>query len=939
MRRMALKLRLQAAVNAPITDFPNVPFADAPLRARPGGVMGLQEKPESNRFAAMGGLFRRVTAIQWLIFSGVGIVLAITLATAALVLQFRDRTMAAAERELANTAQVLSRHFDQQLTVLQRVHGDVQDFAREERIDTPEAFEQRMSTPEVRDMLRSKLQAFPHVGALNLFGADGKVINSTQDGPLPAVSIADRRYFKEFTSGRPVPETLVEAVKSKVTGNWTLVFARRILGRTGKIVGFAVRGVEPVHFEDFCASLALGGETSVSMILRDGTIFARFPHDASLVGRNIADTPLFQKVLALNGTAAGRFSSVAQGEERLGSVRPLANFPILMVATTTTEHALANWRAQTKLQFGAALLAVMVVIATIWLIVAQLKRQHRAAQHLLIEKSQHLDNAINNMTQGLLLFSASGHLVICNQSYLDMFGLSSDVVKPGCHLRDMILLRKELGSFTGDVDEYCAKFTDAYHKEIQDTVVDIPDGRKIRLIYKRSSDGGWATTLEDVTERSRFEARIEHLAHYDALTDLPNRTLFQLHAEEMVARLPKAPFAILYIDIDEFKGINDSLGHLIGDEFLRTVSLRLKTCVGSDDFVARLGGDEFAVVQHSAASQADVDGLIAAIYGALRMPFECHGHRLSADASIGVALAPRDGSDLMELLKSADLAMYAAKAAGRRVHRFFEPGMETEANSRRELEHDMRAAMAEGGFEVHYQPLADLDSEKIVGCEALLRWRHPLRGMISPAEFVPLAEETGLIQEIGQWVLDTACREAAKWPLHVRIAVNVSPVQFKSQTLALNVASALAKSGLDPRRLELEITEAVLIGDDEAALTTFAQLRELGVHIALDDFGTGYSSLRYLHRFPFDKIKIDRAFVKEVTDDTGSSSIIRAVVGIASERNMITTAEGVETRSQFETVRELGCTQMQGYLFSAARPAHEIRAMLVLEEAAAASVA
>jgi diguanylate cyclase (GGDEF)-like protein len=901
--------------------------------------MGHPEKLGSDHFAALSGVFRRVSAIQWLIFSGVGIVLAITLATAFLVLQFRDRTMEAAEHELANTAQVLSRHFDQQLTVLQRIHDEVQNYAREQGIDTPEAFEQRMSTRGVHEMLRAKLQAFPHVGALNLFDVDGKVVNSTQAGLLPAANISDRRYFKEFTSGRSVPETLVEAVKSKVTGNWTVVFARRIIGRNGSIIGFAVRGVEPVHFEEFCASLALGGEASVSMILRDGTIFARYPHDASLVGRNIADTSLFQKILSLNGTASGRFASLGQGEERLGSVRPLANFPILMVATTTTDHALANWREQTKLQFGAALLAVLVVIVTIWLIVRQLKRQHRAAQRLLVEKSQHLDTAINNMTQGLLLFSATGHLVICNQSYLDMFGLSSAVVKPGCHLRDLILHRKRLGSFSGDVDEYCAKFLDPYHKEIQDTLVDVPDGRKIRLIYKRSPDGGWATTLEDVTERSRFEARIEHLAHYDALTDLPNRTLFQLHAEEMVARLPKAPFAILYIDIDEFKGINDSLGHLIGDEFLRTVSSRLQICVGAEDFVARLGGDEFAVVQHGAAGEADVDALIGAIYAALRTPFDCHGHRLSADASIGVALAPRDGSDLMGLLKCADLAMYAAKAAGRRVHRFFEPGMETQANARRELERDMRATMAEGGFEVHYQPLADLDSEKIVGCEALLRWRHPLRGMISPAEFIPLAEETGLIQEIGQWVLDTACREAAKWPSHLRIAVNVSPVQFKSQTLALNVASSLAKSGLDPRRLELEITEAVLIADDEAALTTFAQLRELGVHIALDDFGTGYSSLRYLHRFPFDKIKIDRAFVKEVTDDTGSSSIIKAVVGIAAERNMITTAEGVETRRQFETVRDLGCTQMQGYLFSAARPAHEIRAMLGLDGAAAASIA
>ena len=901
--------------------------------------MRLQEKLGSDHFAALGGMFRRVSAIQWLIFSGVGIVLAITVATVCLVLQFRDRTMEAAEHELANTAQVLSRHFDQQLTVLQRIHDEVQNYARDEGIDTPEAFEQGMSTRGVHDMLRAKLQAFPHVGALNLFNTKGRLINSTQDGPLPSINISSRHYFKEFTSGRPVPETILEARKSNVTGNWTVVFGRRIVGRNGEIIGFASRGVEPIHFEEFCASLALDDETSILMILRDGTIIARYPHDDALVGRNIADTALFQKVLASNGSASGRFASLGQGEERLGSVRPLANFPILVVATTPTAHALADWWAQTKLQFVAALLAVMVVIITIFLIVRQLKRQHRAAQRLLVVKSQHLDTAINNMTQGLLLFSATGHLVICNQSYLDMFGLSSDVVKPGCHLRDLILHRKQLGSFSGDVDEYCAKFLDPYHKEIQDTLVDVPDGRKIRLIYKRSPDGGWATTLEDVTERSRFEARIEHLAHYDALTDLPNRTLFQLHAEEMVAQLPRAPFAILYIDIDEFKGINDSLGHLIGDEFLRTVSSRLKTCVGVNDFVARLGGDEFAVVQHGAVNEADVDALLDRIYVALRMPFDCHGHRLSADASIGVALAPRDGSDLMGLLKSADLAMYAAKAAGRRVHRFFEPGMKTEANARRELERDMRAAMAEGGFEVHYQPLADLDSEKIVGCEALLRWRHPLRGMISPAEFIPLAEETGLIQEIGQWVLDTACREAEKWPSHVRIAVNVSPVQFKSQTLALNVASSLAKSGLDPRRLELEITEAVLIADDEAALTTFAQLRELGVHIALDDFGTGYSSLRYLHRFPFDKIKIDRAFVKEVTDDTGSSSIIKAVVGIATERNMITTAEGVETRRQFETVRDLGCTQMQGYLFSAARPAHEIRAMLGLKKVADVEVA
>jgi diguanylate cyclase (GGDEF)-like protein len=890
--------------------------------------MGLQEKPGSDRFTALGGMFRRVSAIQWLIFSGVGIVLVITVATACLVLQFRDRTMQAAEHELASTAQVLSRHFDQQLTALQRIHGEVQNYAREEGIDTPEAFEQRMSTRGVHEMLRAKLQAFPHVGALNLFDADGKVVNSTQDGPLPAADISDRRYFKEFISGRSVPETLVEAVKSKVTGNWTVAFARRIIGRNGRIIGFAVRGVEPVHFEEFCASLALDGASSVSMILRDGTIFARYPHDASLVGRNIADTPLFRKILSLNGTASGRFAGLGHGEERLGSVRPLANFPILMVATTTTDHALANWREQTKLQFGAALLAVLVVIVTIWLITRQLKRQHRAAQRLLVEKSQHLDTAINNMTQGLLLFDASGRLVICNQRYIDMFGVSPEVVRPGCQLRDLILHRQQVGSFDGDVDAYCAQFLNPENDEVRDTVIALPDGRTIRLIYKRSPDGGWATTLEDVTEGRRVQARIEHLAHYDALTGLPNRALFQRHAEELLREAGNAEFAILYIDIDEFKRINDTLGHLIGDEFLKGVAERLRQSAGAGDFIARLGGDEFAVLQHGIEGAEDVHALVARIYQGLRTPFDCRGHRLASDASIGIAIAPRDGSDLFDLLKNADLAMYAAKAAGRRTYRFFDPAMEQQAIRRRELEADLRTALERGAFELHYQPQVDLRSDEVTGCEALLRWRHPVRGMVSPADFVPVAEETGLIEEIGQWVLRTACAEAATWPAHVRVAVNVSPIQFKSGTLALKVAAALADTGLDPRRLELEITEAVLIADDDAALVVLNQLRALGVHIALDDFGTGYSSLQYLQRFPFDKIKIDRSFVKEVARNSSSASIIRAVVSIAADRDMITTAEGVETLQQRETVQDLGCTQMQGYLFSPARPAQEIRELL-----------
>jgi diguanylate cyclase (GGDEF)-like protein len=382
---------------------------------------------------------------------------------------------------------------------------------------------------------------------------------------------------------------------------------------------------------------------------------------------------------------------------------------------------------------------------------------------------------------------------------------------------------------------------------------------------------------------------------------------------------------VFYIDIDEFKSVNDSLGHLIGDELLKSVAVSLSRCVGPGDFVARLGGDEFAIVQTAVKSADEVTGLVMRIFDAIRTPYECLGHQVSTDASIGIALAPQHGVDLDQILKNADLAMYAAKSAGRRTYSFFEPDMDAQMQARRILEMDLRQAITDGGLEVYYQPCFSIRDNTITGCEALLRWRHAERGMISPAEFIPIAEDTGLINQIGEWVLTTACAEAATWPGDIRLAVNVSPVQFRSPTLALKIVAALAASGLPAHRLELEITEAVLIRDDEAALDILHQLSTLGVRIALDDFGTGYSSLSYLQRFPFDKIKIDRCFINDITEPDGSSCIVQAVVNIAAARHMTTTAEGVETQQQLELLRTLGCAEMQGYLFSPAKPAAEIR--------------
>jgi len=559
---------------------------------------------------------------------------------------------------------------------------------------------------------------------------------------------------------------------------------------------------------------------------------------------------------------------------------------------------------------------------------------------LAIEKRR-LDTAINNMTQGLLLYDSSARIVVCNQRYIEMYGLSPDVVKPGCNFRDVIAHRKETGSFEGDVDDFCSTvLRNVAQGKVTHTVLESLDGRSIQIVNRPLVAGGWVATLEDITERRRSDERIAHLAHYDALTDLPNRALFREQLEQALRRVQRGEqLAVLYIDIDEFKSVNDTLGHSVGDELLKAVADRLRGCLRKTDIVARLGGDEFAIIQTGLKRPADTTELVTRIYEAIRAPYECVGHLLTTDASIGIALAPEDGTDLDQLLKNADLAMYGAKADGRRTYRFFEPGMDARVKALRTLELDLRQAITDGGFEIHYQPLVNLRDNKVTGCEALLRWRHPKLGMISPAEFIPVAEDTGLINQLGEWVLTTACAEAATWPDHIRVAVNVSPVQFRSQTLALKVAAALAASGLPANRLELEITEAVLIRDDEAALAMLHQLRELGVRIALDDFGTGYSSLSYLQRFPFDKIKIDRCFIKDIAEPDGSPSIVQAVVNIAAERNMTTTAEGVETEQQLEILRKLGCTEMQGYLFSPAIPASDILQLFLSPRAMALAVA
>ena len=543
------------------------------------------------------------------------------------------------------------------------------------------------------------------------------------------------------------------------------------------------------------------------------------------------------------------------------------------------------------------------------------------------KEEQLLQTVLNNMSQGVLMFDPETRLIFCNKRYIELYGLSQEIVKPGCSLRDLLRHKIERGSFSGDPDEYTARLAEGIAEgKTFNNIVNLPDGRAVSVVNKPVADGGWLATHEDVTERQRSEERIAHMARHDALTDLPNRVLLLEQLNHEIKRVKRGEcLAVLCLDLDQFKSVNDALGHHIGDELLKLVGERLRGCTRELDIVARMGGDEFAIIMTQMDQAADAATLSKRIRDSVIRPYQVEGHQIVTDISIGISVAPMDAVESDELLRNADMALYDAKADGRGTFRFFEPEMNTRMKVRRELEMDLRKALASEQFQLYYQPLVVLETNEVNGFEALLRWNHPARGLVSPVDFIPIAEETGLIVPLGEWVLKAACAEAVNWPEHIKVAVNLSPAQLNSRNLVSMVTAALHESGMPPRKLQLEITESVLLQNTFTTLATLHELRKMGVQIALDDFGTGYSSLSYLRSFPFDKIKIDRSFIQDLSNGAEPLAIVNAVAGLAKCLNMTSTAEGVETQQQMEVLQAIGCTEMQGYLFSHARPANEIR--------------
>jgi diguanylate cyclase (GGDEF)-like protein/PAS domain S-box-containing protein len=998
----------------------------------------------------------RSRPIKLLVLCAAALIGAVVLGTAGMIFNARERLLTNEERELQNIALVLAAQIDHIFEAAERVQIDMIERFRVLGISSSEDFERRMSSYDVHEMLRDKIVGLPHVGTFTLVNAEGRLFNFSRFWPIPDISVVDRDFYKAFQSDPTLISYVSKPIQNRATKTWVVQIARKVTGPNGDFIGLVTAAIELQSIERFFASVALGEGSGIALFHRDGAMLARYPHVDAFIGRPLPNG-FAAGALGTADRAVGRRTGAIASEDLIIAAHRVARYPLVVGAIKNAAVALAGWHREALFLAGAGGFAALMIAVVAFLIVRQLLQGTRRYERELREQKLQLDVALDNISQGLCVFDGDARLVLCNRRYIEMYGLSRDIVRPGCTFRDIVNHRKDAGFVPGDPERYYSSILDTIGQgKTSIRSVATTDGRSIHMILHPMATGGWVATHEDVTERRRAESerdrnrefldlvvenvpsaifvkdveqhryilanragekfwgiarsdligktvydffpkdladmvtahdaqlarcggelffdehtlatpgngtrivttkkiaipgadgapkyllgviedvterrlaaeRVAHLAHYDALTDLPNRVLFREQLELMLGRAGRGEHvAVLYLDLDHFKNVNDTLGHPLGDELLRSIAQRLLGCVGKDDVVARLGGDEFAIIQNAIAGAPEAIDLANRIHAAVRETHHLSGHLLVADASIGIAIAPENGTEPDELLKHADLAMYEAKSDGRATFRVFEPEMDGRMKARRNLESDLRKAVMGGELEVYYQPIVDLQHDRISGCEALLRWHHPVRGIIPPAEFIPVAEETGLIVAIGEWTLRRACADAASWPNDMTVSVNLSPVQFRKQGLALTITGALAAAGLRPDRLELEITETALMQNNASTLATLHQLRALGVRIAMDDFGTGYSSLSYLRSFPFNRIKIDRSFVRDLGEREEALVIVQAIAALARNLGMTTTAEGVETEQQLAIIRAAGCTQMQGYLFSPPRPLAELAAL------------
>jgi diguanylate cyclase (GGDEF)-like protein len=887
------------------------------------------------------------SSFRFLIAVAVGLTCSAALAIALTIWWLRWDAIRDAGADASKLATVLAEQTNRSVQSIDIVLTDIKGQMERRIAAAPDDVESLLRSEGTNKLLKERLSHLSQSERVFLVDKNGRSVNTTVNYPLPEIDLSDRDYYRHFTNNNDGHIFISQILGDRRTGQRLVVFTRRMNGANNEFLGVVVISAKFSYFESIYQSIASLHGQYFLLVHRDGTMIVRYPDPKSRAGQKMPANSLWYKYLAQGG-GYFRTHSVFDGEARLISLRPLRDYPLVVNVATSEDAALAVWRKQATV-LGIGTLLFMLCSGLLLKALSRQFRRFAASEASLTEHAHELKNAnskvdaaLNHMSQGLVMFDSSGHLVVSNQRYIEMYGLPPEAVRPGCSLRNLLNRRAADGAYGGeDIEQYIADIHAAIGQGNSLTkITELPDGRIICIVSQPIADGGWVATHEDITEAKRAEERISHAAHHDALTGLPNRKLFSEQLEQALKRVRRGErLAVLYLDLDHLKRINDTLGHAIGDNLLKGVAERLRRSVRDIDLVARLSGDEFAIIQTSIEQPANAADLAVRVREAIHAPFDFNGHQVVVDISVGISIAPNDATELNELLKTADIALYEAKNTGRGTYCFYEPDMNARMQSRDKLERDLQSALANGEFELFYQPVVTLKETKIRYFEALLRWHHPTRGLVSPTEFIPIAEETGFIVPLGEWVLRQACAEAANWPDNIGVAVNISSVQLANKNLANAVVGAIASASIPAERLIIEITESVFLRNTFGNLATLRRLHELGVQFAMDDFGTGYSSLGYLLSFPFSKIKIDRSFVTDLPTRKESRAIVRAIIDLARSLKIEVVAEGVETGQQMEQLRKLGCTEIQGYLFSPPRPVAEIHKYFLPDGKASKGVA
>ena len=844
------------------------------------------------------------------------------------IVHLHRSTIANTEAENHRLALVFAEQTTRAFQAADLVLQGITDHIAAAAIDDVASLKHIMGGSEAHDAMVSRLADLPQIEAFTIMDATGRVVSGSRPGPVPAESYADREYFQHVASMTDTGPHISAPVISRYSHRQAVFLIRRITSHNGVFLGLVMASVRLSYFQSFFDHLGLQDGVEVTILRRDGTELIHYPALDLPTGTKMPlQSPWHQMVSAGGGhyETPGVFDSVGP---RFVAVQPVAMYPLVVDVLRVRSSALAHWRLRAVVTGVIMLLAgcgLVLLLRALKQQIGVIERQYdalHASEARVAEQSAVLDTTLENMNQGLMMIDASGAIAVCNRRAMELLDLPAAMMATRPKLTEVVDFQRRRGDFSWlEADEVVSNRSSYERRLASGVCIEV---RTVGLEH-----GGFVRTFTDITARVTAEEMLARSASQDQLTGLANRDGFynRLEMALAAARAAGEELVVMCLDLDQFKAVNDTLGHEAGDRLLAIAAQRMRGIARHGDILARLGGDEFAIVL-LASNLAGAQQMSQRLLEAIRAPYPLGEEAVRVGVSIGMAGYPDDGGTAEQLLRNADVALYKAKAAGRNTWRAYASEDGERERQRRALERDVRSAVEKRDFTLAFQPIRDSGTRRVAGFEALLRWNHAGRGAVSPAEFIPVAEQTGLILPLGRWVIEAACAEAAAWPSPVRLAVNLSPAQFRDRDLTDFLRDVLARTGLAPKRLDLEVTEGLLLDDATDVVTTMEGLRAMGVRMVLDDFGTANSNLSYLRGFPFDVVKIDRSFLRALKSDPKARALVEAIVAMAKALELEVVGEGVETEEQLALLTHLKCRWVQGYLLGHPMSGDEARAVI-----------